>query len=102
MGGNSIARSDDSDKILTWLDARQSSSQKVLYVAFGSEIEVGDDIMHLLVGSFQKASFFVLWASKRLPTVSVPESVLVTKFAPQRAVLAHSAVFAFLSHGGAN
>ena len=103
LGGNSIAKSDDAARIIEWLDARLAAGQRVLYVAFGSEISPSDPMMRLLAGAFEEASeMHVLWATKARPTLPLPSRVLVTSFAPQRAVLTHGAVFGFLSHGGAN
>lgn len=102
LGGNSIAKSDDADRIMAWLDERQAANEQVLYVAFGSEVMINEGIMKLLVGAFKGRAFHVLWATKVKPTIPVPDSVFVTSFAPQRAVLSHRSVFGFLSHGGAN
>ncbi|CAK9006722.1 unnamed protein product [Durusdinium trenchii] len=102
LEGSGMMKSDDQEKIMTWLDAQLAQKTKVLYVAFGSEVRVGKAHASLLVDAFQLGNFTVLWATKVAPTVPVPEQVLVTKFAPQRAVLAHPAVFGFVSHGGMN
>ena len=97
------AKSDDAARIIEWLDARLAAGQRVLYVAFGSEISPSEPMMRLLAGAFEEASeMHVLWATKARPTLPLPSRVLVTSFAPQRAVLTHGAVFGFLSHGGAN
>jgi len=102
LGGNSIAKSDEANQIMAWLDDRQAANETVLYVAFGSEVLVSEHMMKLLVGAFNGRAFHVLWATKVKPTIPVPDSVFVTSFAPQRAVLSHPSVFGFLSHGGAN
>eukprot|EP00439_Symbiodinium_sp_Y106_P034483 s862_g4.t1 len=92
------------EKVMAWLDEQQLASRQVLYVAFGSEVRLSKEHATLLVETFKQGGFTVLWASKVKPDVPIPENqnVLVTKFAPQRAVLAHPAVFGFLSHGGMN
>lgn len=102
MGGSGMAKSDDQEKIMAWLDEQRAASTQVLYVAFGSEIRMPAHLANLLVQAFRLGGFTVLWASKVKPQVEVPDNVLVTKFAPQRAVLNHPAVVAFLSHGGMN
>jgi len=99
-----MMKSDDKEKVMAWLDEQQLASRQVLYVAFGSEVRLSKEHATLLVETFKQGGFTVLWASKVKPDVPIPENqnVLVTKFAPQRAVLAHPAVFGFLSHGGMN
>merc|ERR1719174_890455 len=97
-------KSDDEDKIIAWLDKQHARNKKVLYVAFGSEVRLSVAHAKLLVEAFDQGKFTVLWATKVTPnaTISDPDRVFVTKFAPQRAVLNHTAVFGFLSHGGMN
>lgn len=102
LEGSGMMKSDDQEKIIAWLDAQLAEKKKVLYVAFGSEVRVGKAHATLLVEAFKLGAFTVLWATKVAPPVPVPEHVLVTKFAPQRAVLNHPAVFGFVSHGGMN
>jgi len=102
LEGSGMMKSDDQEKIMAWLDDQHAAAKQVLYVAFGSEVRVSKAHATLLVETFKKGGFTVLWASKVKPEVPIPEHVLVTKFAPQRAVLAHPAVFGFVSHGGMN
>ncbi|CAE7892867.1 UGT2B17 [Symbiodinium microadriaticum] len=102
LEGSGMMKSDDKEKVMAWLDEQQLVSRQVLYVAFGSEVRLSREDATLLVETFKQGGFTVLWASKVKPDVPIPENVLVTKFAPQRAVLSHPAVFGFLSHGGMN
>eukprot|EP00929_Paragymnodinium_shiwhaense_P010874 TRINITY_DN11590_c0_g2_i1.p1 TRINITY_DN11590_c0_g2~~TRINITY_DN11590_c0_g2_i1.p1 ORF type:complete len:416 (+),score=104.50 TRINITY_DN11590_c0_g2_i1:415-1662(+) len=103
LGGASIAKSDDAEKIMAWLDEQHRNGQKVLYVAFGSEVKVQDTMADFMARSFKELTEFgILWASKRTPNVTLPPNVYMTKFSPQRAVLNHPAVVGFMSHGGGN
>ena len=56
MGGSSIWKSDDEQHIMDWLDEREAKKDKVLYVAFGSEVTVTEELMRLLAGAFKKAA----------------------------------------------
>jgi len=102
LGGSSIAKSDDAERIMAWLDSKQAEGKDVFYFAFGSEVMVDDKMAQFLAETFRDSGLTVLWANKVKPNVALPDCVLYTKFAPQRAVLQHPAVVGFLSHGGAN
>lgn len=102
LGGSGMAKSDDQEKIMGWLDDKQRAGVSVLYVAFGSEVRINAQTSKVLAEAFRLGGFTVLWATKVAPQAELPDGVLVTKFAPQRAVLNHPAVFGFLSHGGMN
>lgn len=85
-----------------WLESRAAHS--VIYVSFGSMVAMSTRRLRVLLAVFGALDAPVLWALKggrsALPTQSVPQTVRVEPFVPQRAVLAHPAVGACLTHGG--
>jgi len=103
MGGATMAKSAQHAEIIEWLDRHQEQGNNVLYVAFGSELIIDKHRLELLISAFSTLKLNVLWAMKHPPKdLKVPPHIFVTPWSPQKAVLSHKAVKAFLSHGGAN
>mmetsp|Transcript_20266 Transcript_20266/g.58772 ORF Transcript_20266/g.58772 Transcript_20266/m.58772 type:complete len:517 (+) Transcript_20266:68-1618(+) len=103
LEGASLGKSAQHAEIMSWLDRQQELGNNVLYVAFGSEVVLDKIRRDSLIASFTHLRLNVLWALKHPPKdLSVPSHVMVVPWSPQKAVLAHPSVKAFLSHGGAN
>lgn len=102
LAGASLGKSAQHHEIMSWLDGRKGKNSSVLYCAFGSEVVLNAERAESLLRAFGKIA--VLWVlKKRPPGLSTPPAnVFITAWSPQKAVLAHPAVKAFLSHGGAN
>jgi len=103
LGGSSMMKSDVHDQVMKWLDDHLQKGLIVLYAAFGSEIMLDSGHIATLSGAFEACGASILWALKNPPTnFTAPANVFVTRWVQQKAVLAHGAVRAFLSHGGGN
>eukprot|EP00929_Paragymnodinium_shiwhaense_P000238 TRINITY_DN100490_c0_g1_i1.p1 TRINITY_DN100490_c0_g1~~TRINITY_DN100490_c0_g1_i1.p1 ORF type:complete len:532 (+),score=109.29 TRINITY_DN100490_c0_g1_i1:99-1694(+) len=104
LHGDSLKPSEQHNEIIGWLDARAAEGLDVLYVAFGSEIIMDKGRLNLFLAAFEANKIAVLWALKKPPADFNPTSAntFISKWTPQKAVLAHPAVKGFLSHGGAN
>jgi len=102
LAGASLGKSEQSDDIMAFLDGHAAKQQSVLYAAFGSEVDIDVDWAQRLIAAF--GDLPVLWVLKKPPLgfQAPPSNVFVTSWSPQKAVLAHSAVRAFFSHGGGN
>mmetsp|Transcript_30651 Transcript_30651/g.88879 ORF Transcript_30651/g.88879 Transcript_30651/m.88879 type:complete len:511 (-) Transcript_30651:142-1674(-) len=103
MQGASVAKSAQHSDIMKWLDGRHRNRVEVVYVAFGSEVVMDRGRLNLLKEAFLISNITSLWALKKPPSdLDPPSHIRVTPWAPQKAVLAHPAVTAFLTHGGMN
>ena len=85
-----------------WLERQPSKS--VVFVAFGSMVSLSVRQVRRLSSALDALRAPVLWASKGGPGAfsagSVPKSVRIEAFVPQRAVLCHPAIGACVTHGG--
>eukprot|EP00401_Gymnodinium_catenatum_P014450 CAMPEP_0117483124 /NCGR_PEP_ID=MMETSP0784-20121206/13775_1 /TAXON_ID=39447 /ORGANISM="" /LENGTH=511 /DNA_ID=CAMNT_0005277645 /DNA_START=89 /DNA_END=1624 /DNA_ORIENTATION=+ len=102
LDGASLSKSAQRDEIVSWLDGYSEKGLSVLYCAFGSEAVLDVDRAEPLLKAF--GSIPVLWVLKTIPPglPAPPANVFITAWSPQKTVLAHPAVKAFLSHGGGN
>ncbi|KAG2396287.1 hypothetical protein LR48_Vigan09g267900 [Vigna angularis] len=104
-------RNPDWVKIKEWLDSRESSS--VVYIAFGSELELSqEDLTELAHGiEFSKLPFF--WALKKVKgdSAELPEGFeertkdrgfVWKSWAPQTKILGHAAIGGCITHCGTN
>jgi hypothetical protein len=108
--GNTVGRGaplDDAQvECLRWLDKQEPKS--VVYVAFGSSGILSEDEVRDVAAALDAVGQPFLWALRKgSATGSLPESFgsgkgLVVPWAPQRQVLAHESVAAFVSHCGWN
>jgi UDP:flavonoid glycosyltransferase YjiC (YdhE family) len=85
-----------------WLDAQ--SERSVVYVSFGSMVTLSARRLRMLLSVFGSLETPLLWAlrggSTVLATSSLPKTVRIEGFVPQRSVLFHKAVGACVTHGG--
>ncbi|KAL5703455.1 4-alpha-glucanotransferase [Ranunculus cassubicifolius] len=91
-----------------WLNAKKSGS--VLYVAFGSIAELGEDQMEELIQGIKLSNKDFLWVLRETEQSKLPhgfaeemlEKGLLVTWCSQAEVLAHDAVGCFLTHCGWN
>lgn len=102
------------DPILSWLDAHPPES--VVFLCFGSIGSIEDDQIKQIAVGIERSGRRFLWSLRRLPSAgedfneALPAGFLertagvgkVIGWAPQKEVLAHAAVGAFVSHCGWN
>ena len=98
----------DDSRYTDWLDSKPSRS--VVYVCFGSLAHVSDAQLDELALGLEASGMAFLWVV-RMDKWSPPErwrervggrGMVVTAWAPQRAILGHRAVGAFVTHCGWN
>ncbi|CAK9313166.1 unnamed protein product [Citrullus colocynthis] len=96
------------DDCLKWLDTKPPAS--VLYVSYGSVVEMGEEQLKNLALGIKESGKFFLWVvrdteAKKLPpnfVESIGEKGLVISWCSQLEVLSHPAVGCFLTHCGWN
>nr|K7NBW3.1 RecName: Full=Mogroside IE synthase; AltName: Full=UDP-glycosyltransferase 74AC1 [Siraitia grosvenorii]AEM42999.1 UDP-glucosyltransferase [Siraitia grosvenorii]6L8Z_A Chain A, Glycosyltransferase [Siraitia grosvenorii]6L90_A Chain A, Glycosyltransferase [Siraitia grosvenorii] len=96
------------DVCLKWLDSKPSGS--VLYVSYGSLVEMGEEQLKELALGIKETGKFFLWVvrdteAEKLPpnfVESVAEKGLVVSWCSQLEVLAHPSVGCFFTHCGWN
>ncbi|EXB59429.1 UDP-glycosyltransferase 91C1 [Morus notabilis] len=97
-----------------WLDSKEENS--VLYIAFGTELSLTQDLMHELAHGIEKSGLPFIWVIKDSPLVEgqlgseiIPpgfetevagRGLVWRGWAPQLSILAHSSVGGFLTHCG--
>ncbi|XP_047044073.1 putative UDP-glucose glucosyltransferase [Lolium rigidum] len=100
---------DDKDGVMAWLDAQPPRS--VVYVAFGSLVDIGRDETAAVAEGFAGAGRPFLWVVRDDYLLHPPEPVLaaieshngkIVAWCPQRRVLSHGAVGCFVTHCGWN
>uniref|UniRef100_A0A0E0HHV7 Glycosyltransferase n=1 Tax=Oryza nivara TaxID=4536 RepID=A0A0E0HHV7_ORYNI len=104
---------EDNDRCVAWLDAQPPRS--VVYVAFGSLVNIGRDETAAVAEGLVATGRPFLWVVRDDSRDLVPEAVLaacrgaggdkackITAWCPQGRVLAHGAVGCFVTHCGWN
>uniref|UniRef100_A0A0D9WMR5 Glycosyltransferase n=1 Tax=Leersia perrieri TaxID=77586 RepID=A0A0D9WMR5_9ORYZ len=95
---------DDEEGCIRWLDERAPGS--VVYVSFGTQARLAATQLDELAHGLVESGHAFLWAVGRAewspPVDAGPYGKIVRGWAPQRRVLAHTAVGAFLTHCGWN
>jgi hypothetical protein len=85
-----------------WLDG--FPKRAVVYVSFGSMIRLSTDRLVMLLSAFSALDAPVLWAggpgTNAVPTLSLPKTIRIEAFVPQKSVLSHTAIGACVTHGG--
>ncbi|XP_024017256.1 UDP-glycosyltransferase 91C1-like [Morus notabilis] len=97
-----------------WLDSKEENS--VLYIAFGTELSLTQDLMHELARGIEKSGLPFIWVIKDSPLVEgqlgseiIPpgfetrvagRGLVWRGWVPQLSILAHSSVGGFLTHCG--
>ncbi|XP_039837694.1 UDP-glycosyltransferase 73C4-like [Panicum virgatum] len=103
-----LAAGDDGSRCIDWLDRKPARS--VVYLCFGSLTHVSEPQLRELALGLEASGMPFLWVV-RSEAWAPPEGwkervgdrgMLVTGWAPQRAILAHPAVGAFVTHCGWN
>ncbi|MEM6599460.1 MAG: glycosyltransferase [Cyanobacteria bacterium P01_D01_bin.36] len=91
------------DSLHDWLDSEPESP--VVYMAFGTLAVLNNWQAKALVEGLTQSGLRVLWSlpkSQQALIEQFPESFRIESFVPQRAVLSHPRVSAFVSHCGMN
>ena len=82
------------------------SSEKVILVSFGSTIDasmVNDSLKTVLLEAMEKlSSFQFILRGNSSKSQEYPPNVFLSQWLPQREILNHPKVLAFLTHGGLN
>ncbi|XP_024017232.1 UDP-glycosyltransferase 91C1-like [Morus notabilis] len=97
-----------------WLDSKEENS--VLYIAFGTELSLTQDLMHELARGIEKSGLPFIWVMKDRPLIEgqlgseiIPpgfetrvagRGLVWRGWVPQLSILAHSSVGGFLTHCG--
>ena len=93
-----------SPSLKEWLEADEEGTV-VLYIAFGTLVNLESWQAKALVEGLTDPKFRVLWSipkSQQHILPSLPSSFRMESFVPQQAVLSHPAVRIFISHCGMN
>lgn len=93
------------DACIEWLGQRAPRS--VIYVSFGSMVELGAEQMEELVEGLRLSGYYFLWVVRpmeesKLPDGFLSEKGLVVQWCPQLEVLADEVVGCFVTHCGWN
>ncbi|KAJ4972064.1 hypothetical protein NE237_005163 [Protea cynaroides] len=106
-------REDEWMNIKNWLDKQREGS--VVYVAFGSEVELSREEMHEVALGLELSGLPFFWALRRpagsevSPSYMLPlgfenrtqdQGFICLRWTPQRRILAHPSVGVFLTHCG--
>ncbi|KAK9159413.1 hypothetical protein Syun_005754 [Stephania yunnanensis] len=89
-----------------WLNGKEKGS--VVYVSFGSIVELGEEQMEEIVGGIKQSNKSFLWVVRdkevdKLPgNIAEDDAGLLVPWCSQLEVLAHEAVGCFISHCGWN
>ncbi|KAK4477024.1 hypothetical protein RD792_016226 [Penstemon davidsonii] len=104
----------DEHECLKWLDSNKANS--VIYLSFGTIAQFTDSQLHEIAKGLEESGQEFIWVVKKTSTNDVNESWLPYKFeertknkgliirgwAPQRMILGHGAIGAFVTHCGWN
>ncbi|CAO2812834.1 unnamed protein product [Amaranthus hypochondriacus] len=94
-----------------WLDKKWDEGKRVLYVAFGSQVEISSEQLKEIGIGLENSGVDFLWVLRIKPNQDVCDEIkervkekglLVTKWVDQRLILEHKSVQGFLSHCGWN
>lgn len=80
-----------------------NSTAGVVYVSFGSGLRTADmaeEFLYVFLDTFRALPYNVLWKAEGVNDTLVPNNVLVQHWFPQRDVLNHRNVKAFVTQGG--
>uniref|UniRef100_A0A0E0L8T1 Glycosyltransferase n=1 Tax=Oryza punctata TaxID=4537 RepID=A0A0E0L8T1_ORYPU len=99
---------DDPEDCVAWLDERAASPGSVVYVSFGTQAHLPDAQLDELAHGLVESGHAFLWAIGRSggewspPVDAGADGKIVRGWVPQRRVLSHPAVGAFVTHAGWN
>lgn len=88
------------DDLKKWLDA---ATDGVIYFSLGTNvqsIDLPDEIKENLIKSFGKLKQRVLMKWENTSMANKPENIKIEKWLPQKDLLAHPKINAFVTHGG--
>ncbi|KAF8011448.1 hypothetical protein BT93_J1921 [Corymbia citriodora subsp. variegata] len=97
-----------------WLDRKRAGGERVLYAAFGSQVEIpAAQLLEIALG-LESSGVGFLWVVKRKESEIIADvdsgfdyrvrgrGIVVREWVDQRAILVHESVQGFLSHSGWN
>uniref|UniRef100_I1Q062 Glycosyltransferase n=2 Tax=Oryza glaberrima TaxID=4538 RepID=I1Q062_ORYGL len=99
---------DDPEGCVAWLDERAARPGSVVYVSFGTQAHLPDAQLDELAHGLVDSGHAFLWAIGRSggewspPVDAGGDGKIVRGWVPQRRVLSHPAVGAFVTHAGWN
>ncbi|KAB5521092.1 hypothetical protein DKX38_025411 [Salix brachista] len=91
---------------IKWLDQKLQQGRSVLYVAFGSQVDISPQQLNEIAIGLKESRVNFLWVT-RAKEVELEESIgdrgiIVREWVDQREILMHKSVSSFLSHCGWN
>nr|BBC62104.1 glucosyltransferase 3 [Nemophila menziesii] len=105
-GGSCVMPIDD---VMTWLDTKTNSDNSVVYVCFGSRVELTTEQLDSLAAALEISGVHFILCVKLHQEISkeyedrvAGRGLIIRGWAPQVAILRHRAVGAFLTHCGWN
>ncbi|XP_047991326.1 UDP-glycosyltransferase UGT5-like [Leguminivora glycinivorella] len=84
-------------------DILNKSTQGVIYMSFGSNVHSSElplDKKKAFLNVFRRLKYTVLWKWEEKSLEGKPDNLIIRKWLPQKAILAHPNVKVFISHGG--